>query len=343
MNSGRSNGVEVQRQFNIQSQFASLHRLYSNSFVTSADTQAVDAKPSADLAEALRTLQASRRAVRADKLNRGTLTELRVTLRAHSMFDVAVFIKAAGGLIERHPELLPVPDPKAIRQLMDLGDLLSELMEDLVPIEGLSATYQVVEDLGGDRWVADTRALKRAYLGEVVSSPLRVVGVAELGSFWKDTRRILHSDAEFDILGRVSRSGLQTDWSPVKLADAFDSVVPGVGKSLNEALNALKQIASANMSATSQSTVLPLVALRLHEDLASHHGVEPSKLPDSIVRSLLTFDGGLEDQLVVLNQVTDSFYGQHPGLERDAEAVGSLRQVAWRSVESVARVCCTDR
>jgi hypothetical protein len=336
LNSGRSTGVEVQRQFNVQSQFASLHRLYSGSFVTSADTAAPDAKPAADLSEALEALQATRRAVRADDLRRGVLTELRVALRAHPMFDVAVFIKAAGGLIQRHPELLPVPDPRAIQQMMKLGDLLNELMEDLVPIEGLSATYQVVEDRVGDRWIADARALKAAYPGEVVTAPLRVVGIAELGGFWKDTRRILHSNAEFDVQGRVSRSGLQTEWSPVKLADAFDSVIPGLGKSLIEALNDLKQIANVSTSTTSQSAALMLVALKLHEDLALHHGVEPSPVPEPMIQSLLTFDGGLEDQLVVLNQVTEGFYAQRPSLPRDAEVVASLRQVAWRSVKSIS-------
>jgi hypothetical protein len=333
LNSGRSTGLEMQRQFNIQSQFARLHRLYGRSFALTASAETTDTKSSENLTDALKALQAGRRAVKADELTRGTLTELRVALRAHSMFDVAVFVKAAGGLIDRHPELLQVPDLQAIRQMKEAGEFLSELMEDLVPIEGLSTTYQLVTDPDGEAWVADIRALRRTFTGTVASSPLRVVGVAEHESFWKDTRRILHSDAEFDILGRISRPGLQADWSPVKLTDAIDRVAPGVGRSINEGLNTLKQIATPTSGNVDASTALVVAAMKFLEELAAHHGVESPTLPDETMSSLLTFSGGLEGQLTALNRVTENFYSQFERLERDAEVVASIRQDAWRSVQ----------
>lgn len=335
LTSDRSNGLEVQRHFNIQSQFARLHRLYSESFALTASNKVANGKPSNDLTEALKTLKEQRRAARVDDLDRGALVELRVELRAQSIFDVSVFIRAAGGLIDRHPELLPVPDPQAIRQLMDLGDFLSELMENLVPIEGLSTAYRVLEDLEGDPWVVDVSALERIFTGSVVSSPIRVVGVAEHECFWKDTRRILHSDSEFDVLGRISRSGLQAEWSPVKLTDAFDRVVPGVGKSLTEGLSSLKNLSSGDSKRESESTPLLLVALKIQEELASRHQVERPNLPVELAEALVTFEGGLEEKLLILNRISDDFYFQHPELKRNAEVTASIRHDALRNFETL--------
>lgn len=58
--------------------------------------------------------------------------------------------------------------------------------------------------------------------------PLELVGVTEHLAYWKDIRRVLFSDAEFIVLARVSRSGLHDSWTPVKLADLFKPLVPGL-------------------------------------------------------------------------------------------------------------------
>lgn len=335
LSSGRSNGLQIQRQFNIQSQFARLHQLYGTSFALTASMDSAEIKSTDDLSVALRHLQDNRRAALVEDLTRGTLAELRVALRAHSMFDVAVFAKAAGGLIERHPELLQVPNLQEIRQMKDVGDFLNELMENLVPIEGQSSTYRHVTDADGQQWVADIRVLEKAFTGKVTSSPLRVVGVAEQTSFWKDTRRILHSDAEYDVLGRVSRSGLRTDWSPVKLTDAFDRVVPGVGHTLSRALDTLKHLGVDATGADDAPNTLLLAAMKLTEDLASRHEVESPTVAAATLQSLLTISGGLEEQLTLLNRVTDDFYSQFDHLERDADVAASLRQDAWRSAQTL--------
>lgn len=332
LSSGRSNGLEMQRHFNIQSQFARLHRLYSDSFILVASDAALGDEHFDDLPSALEFLKGHRRAVEASSLQRGALAEVRVALRAHSMFDLSVFIQAAGGLIQRHPGLLPVPDPDAIRQLMDLGEFLNELMEDLVPIEGLATTYKVVQVADDAVWIVDIPALSAIFEGEVCSSPLRVVGVAQQRGFWKDTRQVLHSDAEFDVLGRVSRAGLQTEWSPVKLTDAFDRVIPGVGRSLREALETLKDLAVSEAIDVEDHPLFS-AARRTQADLADFHSVDVPDLPNELVKSLISPGPKLEEQLVLLRRVTESFYENHHSLEPNVDVAASIRQRALRAAQ----------
>lgn len=218
---------------------------------------------------------------------------------------------------------------------MDMGELLNELMENLVPIEGISTAYRIVADAAGEQWIVDIDALTKTFSGTVASSPLRVVGVAEQESFWKDTRRILHSDAEFDVLGRIRRAGLQSDWSPVKLTDAFDRVVPGVGSSLRQELNTLRHLATAAGKTADASTRLLLTGTKLLEGLAAHHKVETPAMSEAALRPLLEFSGGLEAELTVLNQVVGDFYAHYQALERDPEVAAVLRQRAWRMGRSV--------
>lgn len=56
--------------------------------------------------------------------------------------------------------------------------------------------------------------------------PLEIVGVTEHLAYWKDLRRVLFSDAEFTILGRVARTGLQDIWTAIKLGDLFRVIAP---------------------------------------------------------------------------------------------------------------------
>ena len=110
LNSARSSGLQMQRQFNIQSQFARLHQSHQQSFALVARPFAGTAKSTSDLADALTALETQQLAVPATRLTRGVLTEIPVALRAHSAFDITAFTRALGSLITNHPELLNIPD-----------------------------------------------------------------------------------------------------------------------------------------------------------------------------------------------------------------------------------------
>lgn len=332
LNSSRSRGLQVQRQFNIQSQFARLHGMYSPIFLLAANAVDLKARKTSDISDALSQLEAEQRAIRAVNLTRGALAETRVSLRAHHTFDVTAFIRIMGGLFEKYPDMLEI-DASTLRTVMDGGELLAELMEDLVPVEGRSTTHDIVVDPNGEAWVVDIDALRSIYEGELVTEPLAVVGVAEANSFWKDTRRILHAEAEFDVLGRISRTGLQSEWTPVKMMDTFKRVIPSAAGGLIEALDGLKNIAEEASQSVEPEAALLLAGIQLDLGLANHHGVDATGPSPETVGSLLVEGSTLEERLTALSSVADAFYLHHAELERDDDKVGVLRQAAWLSAQ----------
>lgn len=332
LNSSRSNGLQVQRQFNIQSQFARLHGMYRPTFLLTANALDTKIRRATSLSDALSQLEEEQRAIRAENLTRGALAELRVSLRAHHTFDITVFMRLMSGLVKKYPDLLQIRDASGIQTAMDAGEFLAELMEDLVPIEGRSTTHEIVTDADGTVWVADIAALTTKWDGQVTTEPLRVVGVAETGSFWKDTRRILHAEAEFDILGRISRTGLQEEWTPVKMIDTFRRVIPSAAKGLIAAVDELKFISDEIPSLVEPAAALVVAGTKLTLDLAKYHNVKASGLSPETLVSLLD-DDTLEGKLAALNTVADRFYANHRDLERDEDTVGVLRQEAWQSAQ----------
>ena len=115
LNSSRSTGLQVQRQFNIQSQFARLHGMYRPTFLLTANAVDTKIKKAASLSDALRQLEEEQRAIRATKLTRGALAELRVSLRAHHTFDITAFMRMMTGLVKKYPELLQIRDVSGIQ------------------------------------------------------------------------------------------------------------------------------------------------------------------------------------------------------------------------------------
>lgn len=340
LNSSRTGGKEVTRQFNIQSQFAGMHKMYGPTFLLTAgdSTRApVAASRTGDLSVALERLKCERRAVREQDLTRGALAEMRVALRPHHMFDITAFTRTAGNLIQKYPELVGVQDMAGISTGIQAGEFFTELMEDLVPIEGRAICYRVVTDGDGDRWVVDVTSLEATFTGEpVAAEPLRVVGVAENGAFWKDTRRILHSDSDFDILGRIARTGLQTDWTPVKVIDTFKRVVPSAADGLLDAVDSLRNLAKHEKSNTDPSTLVLLAGTAFHQQLAAHHNVRAPGPSVLTMAALMELGGGLMESLSGLNRIADDFYTQHQELDRDADVVAGLRQEAWRGARELA-------
>lgn len=333
LNSSRSQGLQVQRQFNIQSQFARLHGMYRPTFLLAANALKMKPQKAPDLNGALRRLEDNQRAIRSTNLTRGGLVETRVSLRAHHTFDVTAFIGIMGGLSKKYPELLQITDFSAIQTALDGGEFLAELMEDLIPVEGRSTIHAIVTDLDGQAWVAEIDALNSVYDGPLVIEPLRVVGVAETSSFWKDTRRILHAEAEFDVLGRLSGNGLKGEWTPVKMIDTFRRVVPSVASGLIEAVDKLKNFVDEAPPTVEPVAALVLAGSKFDLDLANHHKVSTNGPSPETVASLLVDDGRLEGRLKALSKVADAFYAAHVDLERDEDVVGNLRQRAWQRAQ----------
>lgn len=166
---------------------------------------------------------------------------------------------------------------------------------------------------------------------------ISVVGVAESDTFWKDTRRILHSDSDFDILGRVARTGLQSEWTPVKVVDTCKRVVPSAADGVLEAVDSMRNIGRQEAINLGPGAILCFAGVgEFHQELSSHHNVATPGPSEPTMATLATVNGNLKEMLTALTQIADDFYVQNSDIERDADAVAALRQNAWRKAHSLA-------
>jgi hypothetical protein len=75
--------------------------------------------------------------------------------------------------------------------------------------------------------------------------PLKIVGVTEHSAYWKDIRRVLFANNDFTVLCRLSKSGLQAEWNPIKAADMFREFIPDLATQI-EVSSKMAMMASSN-------------------------------------------------------------------------------------------------
>ena len=170
-------------------------------------------------------------AVVSGQLERGVLAEFRVRLAAHPAFHLTTMMTEFTGMAEDYGGFVPDASVMSFREIQPMVKVLQRMMAGLIPITA-EAIDHVVVDIDGTDYVVHRNAI--AGLG-VETRPLVIAGVTELQAYWKDIRHLLFSSAEFTLLCRVSRSGLQTDWTPVKLVDLFDKVAPDFARQMSVA------------------------------------------------------------------------------------------------------------
>lgn len=212
-----SRSFQTSSKATVQSWFKDLHDRASLRLISPLET----AEPVSSL-EDLANLEDSSLALASIDLKRGVLAEFRVRLSAHPAFHITTMMTEFTGMAAEIEEI--VPDASAIRfnEIQPMVKVLQRLMAGLVPILGEAIDHVVVE-VGGVDYLVDRRAVADL---DVAPRPLFIAGVTDAQSYWKDLRRVLFADAEFTILCRVSRPGLQEDWMPVKLVDVFRKIVP---------------------------------------------------------------------------------------------------------------------
>ena len=173
-------------------------------------------------------------AVSASQLTRGTLLELEVVLDTPSVFKTSSVVSAVLDLLGQNPELFSSIDDPTLSQVRAFDNILTRLLAGLVPIESKATEYEVAT-VGGEDFVAHRVAVDSLDPHDAASRrPLTLVGVAEERLFWRDTRRVLFSGARVRALCRVAQDSLHSDWTPVKLANVLESVVPGLSVQLDD-------------------------------------------------------------------------------------------------------------
>lgn len=161
----------------------------------------------------------------ARHLHRGGLIEVEVALEAEAIFQAGEAITSILEVIQDDPQVFGITEPAQLAEVRSVSRVLERLRAGLVPIRGTAPDLVIVE-LQGHEWVAHRSVLENVQDEPVTTMPLHVVGVAEQGLFWKDLRRVLFANSNFRLLGRLGRSGLHQSWTPVKLVDVLDKIVP---------------------------------------------------------------------------------------------------------------------
>ena len=171
-------------------------------------------------------------AVDVEQLGRGHLVELEVELEAEPIYKNTAIISTMMELMQESPELQGVMSLGERSQLESFARILERLLAGLVPVRAKAVDYCVVQAEARrflvHRAVADQLTERAGF----EAAPLTLVGVAEETLFWKDIRRVLFSDSRYRILSRITRSGIQESWTPVKLAHVLAEVSPELGAGL---------------------------------------------------------------------------------------------------------------
>lgn len=221
-----SNSTQSSRKAVIQTLFKELRELPLD-FKLAATLSAPEP---ADTAREL-TLLGQAGAEPARGFTRGTLVEVQVELAVDPVFKLGTMMTEWTAMADDLPQMFGDPGIiQFLRGSQPIMKVLDRFLAGLIPIRA-TATDHVVAEIDGAEYV-----VHRGALGElsVPTRPLQIVGVTEHIGYWRDIRRVLFSNARVTVLCRVARDGLQTKWTPVKLADLFSEVAPDFVDIINE-------------------------------------------------------------------------------------------------------------
>jgi len=219
--------IQTSRKATVQSWFKQFHEIPNLRLIETTQV----GRPAEDEA-ALRSTTDKSLLASSDQLIRGELVEFHVRLSADPVYRLGTMVSEFAGMAEDYPEMFGAGGTLAsLRGVQPIGKVLDRLLVGLIPIRAVAVDYSVVS-IDGEKHVAHNDLLARLSLKR---EPLQIVGVTEQLGYWKDLRRVLFSEAEVTVLGRISRTGIQTEWTPVKLADLMKESVPGLVAKINEA------------------------------------------------------------------------------------------------------------
>lgn len=229
----RVQGSQVLRKSIVQTTFKELYELEQPRF-------AMRCIPAGDQPPAITRLDELERTVQANgtldgwvidpaELSRGRVVELEVELETESVYRVTAVLSSILEIVQEDLKVFGVDNYADLAQAGAVNRAIQKLLVGLIPVRGRAIDYDAVE-IESKEWLVHKRLLE-SMTDQLQGrrQPLHLVGVAQESLFWKDIRRVLFADAPFRVLGRVSRPGLNSSWTPVKLVDVLKEVIPDFG------------------------------------------------------------------------------------------------------------------
>lgn len=318
-----SNSLQTSRKATVQSWFSELHSM-SGLRLIELGHPAIPVSEPTDLL----TIDNPSIALPALSLERGNLVEFRVKLRADPIFHLGTIISEFSGIVDESPQMF---SKGATRQQLDgflpVNKILQRMLAGLVPIRCEALDHVAVTPL-------DTEYMVRRECVEgleISTHPIQIVGVTEHLAYWKDLRRVLFSDAEFTILGRIARSGLQSSWTPIKLGDLFRVVAPDWDEQFNAAsgnvFNLTRGGASVSVNETNLADALRHYKISIERIAGNSLSVEQESLVSSEITRLLPRAATVTGQRSAFQIIHDTMC-MNLQVEIDAERDSALRASA---------------
>jgi hypothetical protein len=222
-----TSGTQVLRKSTVQSTFKELYGYIRDSLVMRVgfdQNEVPQVSAPEDLIE--KAGQSEDWIVDADSLRRGQVLEVEVALDADDSFRASTIFSTLLGFLQELPQMPATIDREGIADAISGMRLLDGLLAGLVPVRGRSLDYAHVT-VGERELLVHQRLVSQLEDSEaLVIRPLYIVGVAEAELFWRDVRRILFSESHYRVLCRLGRGGTHSTWTPVKLTDVLEGVVP---------------------------------------------------------------------------------------------------------------------
>ncbi|SHV67555.1 Uncharacterised protein [Mycobacteroides abscessus subsp. abscessus] len=322
-----SSTIQTSRKATAQSRFRDLHSIDGLRIVEPI----VVGTPAKDI-ESLKKIDTLSELASEAELHRGKLVELRVKLAADPVFHLGTMVSEFTSMAEDYPEMFAAEGGLAtLQEVQPINKILKRLLAGLVPIRAVAVDYVVVE-IDEVKYLAHKQLIEGLKLK---NQPLEIVGVTEQEAYWKDLRRVLFSEAEFTVLARISQSGLQESWTPVKLADLFTDVTPDLVEQINAAGRV--PFSRASSKPVESAPDAKLAAALLHYVDSLLHEVSWSLEPDQEeavaqrIAELKSRSATVSDQTSAFSLIT-SFVLELVGGELDSARALELRTAAREAV-----------
>lgn len=274
----KSRGSQVLRKSIVQTTFRELVELERVDLALRAgdDTPDQPLKDVAGLAAKItaRGEEGDRWIIDPADLKRGQLLEVEVELEAESIYRVRAILGAMIEMIAENSEADPLALP-GMGETITGARILEKLLAGLVPLRGRAINYRHVR-LDDKEWIVHEKLVGHLHdTPRMQVRPLHLVGVAEADLFWRDLRRVLFAHSRYLVMCRLGRDGVNDEWTPVKMVDLLQEMLPGIALLLDEMVEMMSTIGRAQRLQSSHEprrAMMHAALVSFGEELARAHG-----------------------------------------------------------------------
>lgn len=154
-------------------------------------------------------------------LARGDVLEIAISLDADPVYRMLTVMTSMMEMVKGRESVLGV-DPQQFQQAVPIAEMLDQLLVGLVPIRSEVRDYRLVNLCGSQHLLAADLIDPGSGL-DTGAAVFEVVGLTEIGGYWKDLRRVLFGKERCTAYVRVVAPQIRTNWNPVILTEVFKS------------------------------------------------------------------------------------------------------------------------